>query len=47
LPYILLGYPGLALVMMIIFLSLGLLFNGIGSIISGITGNTRISQIPK
>jgi len=44
---ILLVYPGLALVMMIMFLSLGLLFNGIGSIISGITGKTRISQISK
>ena len=35
---VLLAYPGLALVMMIMMLSLGLLFNGIGSIISGITG---------
>ena len=42
---VLLGYPGLALVMMIMFLSLGLLFNGIGSIISGITGNRRITSI--
>jgi len=40
---ILLAYPGLAIVMMIMFLSLGLLFNGIGSIVSGITGSRRIS----
>ncbi len=40
---ILLASPGLALVMMIMFLSLGLLFNGIASILSGITGNRRIS----
>ncbi len=39
--------PGLVLVMMIIFLSIGLLFNGIASIISGITGNPRIAPIPK
>ena len=44
---ILLAYPGLALVMMIMFLSLGLLFNGIGSIISGFTGNRRISITSK
>jgi len=42
-----LAYPGLALVMMIMFLSLGLLFNGIGSIISGVTGNRRISITSK
>jgi len=40
---ILLAYPGLAIVMMIMFLSLGLLFNGIASILSGITGTRRIS----
>ena len=40
---ILLASPGLAVVMMIMFLSLGLLFNGIASILSGITGNRRIS----
>jgi uncharacterized membrane protein HdeD (DUF308 family) len=40
---ILLASPGLALVMMIMFLSLGLLFNGIASILSGITGNRKIS----
>jgi len=39
--------PGLVLMMMIIFLSIGLLFNGIASIISGITGNPRLSPIPK
>jgi uncharacterized membrane protein HdeD (DUF308 family) len=40
---ILLASPGLALVMMIMFLSLGLLFNGIASILSGIIGNRRIA----
>ena len=40
---VLLAYPGLALVMMIMMLSLGLLFNGIASILSGITGTRRIS----
>ncbi len=40
---ILLAYPGLAIVMMIIMLSLGLLFNGIASILSGITGRRRIA----
>ena len=40
---ILLAYPGLAIVMMIMMLSLGLLFNGIASILSGITGTRRIS----
>ena len=40
---ILLASPGLALVMMIMFLSLGLLFNGIASILSGITGNRKIA----
>jgi len=44
---ILLASPGLALVMMIMFLSLGLLFNGIASILSGITGNRKISPILK
>ncbi len=39
--------PGLALTMMLLLLSLGLLFNGIGSIISGITGNARLSPITK
>ena len=41
---VLLAYPGLALVMMIMMLSLGLLFNGIASIVSGITGTRRIPQ---
>ncbi len=41
---ILLAFPGLAIVMMIMMLSLGLLFNGIASILSGITGTRRISQ---
>lgn len=36
--------PGLAIAMMIIFASIGLLFNGIASIVSGITGH-RISRI--
>ena len=40
---VLLAYPGLAIVMMIIMLSLGLLFNGIASILSGITETRRIS----
>jgi uncharacterized membrane protein HdeD (DUF308 family) len=40
---ILFASPGLAIVMMIMFLSLGLLFNGIASILSGITGSRRIS----
>ncbi len=44
---ILLANPGLAIVMTIIFVSIGLLFNGIASIISGITGNPRLSPIPK
>ncbi len=44
---ILLVYPGLALVMMIIFLSLGLLFNGIASVISGITGNRIMQPLAK
>jgi uncharacterized membrane protein HdeD (DUF308 family) len=38
---ILYAYPGLTLVLMVMFVSIGLLFNGIGSIISGITGNRR------
>jgi uncharacterized protein YceK len=33
--------------MVVVFLSIGLLFNGIASIISGITGNPRLSPIPK
>ena len=41
------AYPGLALTMMLLLLSLALLFNGIGSIVSGITGNSRISPITK
>ena len=44
---ILLSYPGLALVMMIIFMSIGLLFNGIASIVSGITGNKRMQPLTK
>ncbi len=44
---VLLAYPGLAIVMMIMLLSLGLLFNGIASIISGITGNARLSPVIK
>jgi len=43
---ILFASPGLALVMMVIFLSIALLFNGIGSIISGITGNRRLVKMP-
>jgi len=39
--------PGFAVAMVIIFLSFGLLLNGIASIISGITGNRRISPITK
>jgi len=44
---ILLAYPGLALVMMVIFLSMGLLFNGIASVISGITGNRIMQPLAK
>ena len=44
---ILLVNPGLAVVMMIIFMSLGLLFNGIASIISGITGNRILQPLSK
>ncbi len=44
---ILFAYPGLAVVMTILLVSIGLLFNGIASIISGITGNTRLSPITK
>ena len=40
---VLLAAPGLAIVMMIMMLSLGLLFNGIASIVSGITGTRRVS----
>ena len=43
---VLYGYPGLGVVMMLVFLSLGLLFNGIASIISGITGNKMMTPIP-
>lgn len=41
------AYPGLTLIMMVVYLSIGLLFNGIGSIISGIMGHrlsTKTSQ---
>ena len=38
-----LAFPGSAIVMMIMILSLGLLFNGIASILAGITGTRRIS----
>lgn len=38
---ILYAYPGLTLVLMVMLVSIGLLFNGIGSIISGITGYRR------
>ena len=44
---ILLAYPGLALVMMIILLSMGLLFNGIASVVSGITGNRIMQPLAK
>ena len=40
-------YPGLILVMMIVFLSIALLFNGIASIIAGISGNPRLSPVTK
>jgi hypothetical protein len=36
---VLLAYPGLAVEMVVLFMSVSLLFNGIASIISGITGN--------
>ena len=39
--------PGLAIAVMLILLSLGLLFNGIASVISGITGNRITSPITK
>ena len=38
---ILFALPSLTLVLMVMYLSIGLLFNGIGSIISGITGHKR------
>lgn len=41
---ILYAYPGLAVVLMVMFVSIGLLLHGIGSIISGITGNRRITK---
>jgi len=44
---ILLGYPGLAVVMTIVLVSIGLLFNGIASILSGITGNPRLYPTTK
>jgi uncharacterized membrane protein HdeD (DUF308 family) len=40
---ILFAYPSLTLVLMVLYLSIGLLFNGIGSIVSGIIGH-RISR---
>ncbi|HSB57508.1 MAG TPA: DUF308 domain-containing protein [Nitrosopumilaceae archaeon] len=36
-------YPGLTIVFMVMLVSIGLLLNGIGSIISGITGHRRIT----
>ena len=42
---ILLAYPGLVLVMMIIFMAIGLFANGIASVISGITGNKMMRPI--
>ena len=44
---ILLAYPELFAGMVIIFLSLGLLFNGIASIVSGITGNRVMQPLVK
>ena len=44
---ILLAYPELFAGMVIIFLSLGLLFNGIASVISGITGNRIMQPLAK
>lgn len=44
---ILLAYPELFAGMVIIFLSLGLLFNGIASIVSGITGNRVMQPLAK
>jgi len=41
---ILYAFPGLAIVLMVMFVSIGLLLQGIGSIISGITGNRRIAK---
>ncbi|MGQ0790968.1 MAG: DUF308 domain-containing protein [Nitrosopumilaceae archaeon] len=43
---ILYAYPGLTLVLMVMYLSIGLLFNGIGSIISGISGHKRSMPRP-
>src|SRR3989304_10324793 len=43
---ILYAYPGLTLVLMVMYLSIGLLFNGIGSIISGISGHKRSKPRP-
>ena len=40
-----LAMPGVAVVLMVIFLALSLLIKGIASIISGITGNTRFSPV--
>jgi uncharacterized membrane protein HdeD (DUF308 family) len=38
---VLFALPSLTLVLMVMYLSIGLLFNGIGSIISGISGHKR------
>ena len=43
---ILYAYPGLTLVLMVMFVSIGLLFNGIGSIISGTIGHRHSMPIP-
>ena len=43
---ILYAYPGLTLVFMVMFLSIGLLLHGISSIISGITGHRRSTPRP-
>ena len=40
-----LAMPGVAIVLMVTFLALSLLIKGIASIISGITGNTRLSPV--
>jgi hypothetical protein len=42
-----LAYPELFAGMVIIFLSLGLLFNGIASVVSGITGNRIMQPLAK
>ena len=43
---ILYAYPGLTLVLMVMFVSIGLLFNGIGSIISGTIGHRHSMPRP-